>query len=142
MSDLELKHQAGDLLGGLGSCRTDVAIALRNVGVRGIPKDSQDCAVAVYLRAVLGTDPRVQSFTVGRVAVKLHTSERRQWTHRPSFVRVRLPDPVRQFISAFDEGFYPDLIREGGEPPRVKFHPAEGATIVPAAKPDTPVDLV
>jgi hypothetical protein len=46
----ELKRQIRDVLAELGSCRFEVAEALRNLGVHAVPKDPQDCAVAVYLK--------------------------------------------------------------------------------------------
>jgi hypothetical protein len=39
--------------------------------VRGAPRDRQDCAIAVYLRAVLGADSRVQSVSVQNGVVKV-----------------------------------------------------------------------
>ena len=107
----ELKRQIRAVLAELGSCRFEVAEALRNLGVHAVPKDPQDCAVAVYLKAILGTDLRVTLVLVHSRRVKVLVDEPR-W-YRPShLVTVTLPRPLRDFIVAFDESVYPDLLRE------------------------------
>ncbi len=108
----QLKKQTRELLGGLGSCRAEVAGTLRGVGVRAVPKDPRDCAVAIYLGAVLGADTRIKSLAVQSGDVKVLVEEPK-WFHLPNVVRVQLPKAVRQFIEAFDQAVYPDLIREG-----------------------------
>jgi hypothetical protein len=107
-----VKKQARNLLFGLGGCRSEVAASLVSFGVRATPKDSRDDAVAVYLRAVVGSDKRVRSIAVqrGRVRIRMARSLR-FLPHRP--VLVPLTGAVREFISAFDEEFYPELIRGG-----------------------------
>jgi hypothetical protein len=119
----QLKEQIRDLLVGLGSCRTEVAQALHHLGVRAVPQDPKDCAVAVYLRAVLGADLRVESLFVRSRDVKVRTDEPKRF-HLPHLVTVALPQPICQFIVAFDEAVYPDLLRE--EPSHIS--PRSGCT--------------
>jgi hypothetical protein len=109
--DRQLKLQIQELLLGLGSCRSDVAEALRRLRVRARPKDSQGCAVALYLKAVLGADERVRSLDVKNrdLEIRVDRPTLFRWTR---IVTIPLPEPVREFIVAFDEAVYPDLIRD------------------------------
>jgi hypothetical protein len=66
--------------------------------------------VATYLGAVLGADPRVRSLTTGQSQVKVVVNGPVRF-FPPVIVRVPLPQPVRQFIVAFDRGMYPMLVR-------------------------------
>ena len=108
----ELRRQIRGLLSDLGAGQTEMAGALRSLGIRAVPKDTRDCAVAAYLGAVVAADPRIKSLAVQADAVKVLLAEptRFQWLN---LVRVLLPEPVRQLISAFDQAVYPDLIRDG-----------------------------
>jgi hypothetical protein len=125
--DRELRQHVQELLIGLGNSPTEVAATLRRAGVRALPKDPQDCAIAVYLRAVIGGDRRVRSITVHGSTVKVQLGERTRWRW-PNLVSVLLPDPVRKFISAFDQVIYPDLVRpEPARHGRAQQHDA-GAT--------------
>lgn len=59
MSDLrQLKKQTSALLDGLGTGPDEVAESLEAAGVHGVPKDNRSCAVAVYVSALMGSDPR------------------------------------------------------------------------------------
>ena len=113
----ELKVHTRDLLLRLGSCDADVATVLHGFGVQAAPKNPQDCAIAVYLKAILGTERRVNSLVVNRkyVMVLLGGLGRFHWHN---VVKVQLPQPVCQFIVAFDGGAYPELVREGWRLPR------------------------
>lgn len=108
-----LVRQVGSLLDGLGSSGHEVAQTLVAQGVRGNPGDVQQCALAVYLRAVLGPDPRVRSVAVTDRWVNIGTSWR---THL-----VVEPPAVRTFIHLFDAGRFPELVRTGdaGRPSQV-----------------------
>lgn len=117
IANRQLKQQTRDLLEGLGSCRNQVADTLRRAGVRGKPKDEGDCAVAVYLKAVLGSDQRIHSLAVQSSNVKVVTDQPRR-LHPRTWVTVWLPEPVRQFIVAFDGAAYPDLVRKGSDQAR------------------------
>jgi hypothetical protein len=107
----QLKTQIHEVLVQLGGCRTEVAEALSNSGVRAVPQDPQNCALAVYLKAVLGGDQRVSSVLVRRRDVEVLVDERKLYrvAHR---VRISLPQPIRDFIVAFDVSAYPALLRE------------------------------
>jgi hypothetical protein len=107
----QLKKQTHDLLLGLGSCRAEVEHGLRRLGVRAVPNDPQSCAVALYLGAVLGGDLRVQSLAVHRGNVKIRM-DGSTWFRWPRIIKVSLPRAVQEFIEAFDEALYPDLIRD------------------------------
>ena len=67
--------------------------------------------MAVYLKAVLGADLRVASVLVHSRSVKVLV-EGPKWYHWSHLVTVALPPPLRDFIVAFDESVYPDLLRE------------------------------
>lgn len=101
-----VRQQAEQLLGALGDNPGRVAGSLAGAGVRGLPANSRECAVAVYLGAVVGADDRVRGVKVCKSEVLV---ERAGWWHRS--VVVPLPAPVRQFITAFDARTYPELLR-------------------------------
>jgi hypothetical protein len=100
-----LRAQTRQLLSALGDDADAVAASLAAEGVRGHAGSGRGCAIAVYLAAVVGADQRVRSVTVSssRLGVKPASA----W--RPVVV-VRLPRPVRQFISAFDAERFPELL--------------------------------
>lgn len=98
-----LTRQVGGLLEGLGSSGQEVAQTLASQGVQGNPGDVLQCALAVYLRAVLGADPRVRSVAVTDRWVNVGTAWR---THL-----VVEPPAVRTFIHLFDAGRFPELVR-------------------------------
>jgi hypothetical protein len=104
----EIKVQIRDLLVGLGEDRSAVAGTLARAGVQGVPADADRCAVAQYLQAVVGADPRVESIGVHVGHVRVWLSDQRR-LHLP--VRVRVPGSVRKFVAAFDASVYPTLIR-------------------------------
>jgi hypothetical protein len=87
-----------------------VAASLCDAGVWGARNDPRCCAVAIYLSAVLGADPRVRSLTTGQSQVKVVVNGPIRILP-PTVVRVPLPEAVRQFIVAFDRGMYPMLVR-------------------------------
>lgn len=117
----QLHQQIQDLLLGLGSCRTEVAETLRRLGVRARPKDAQGCAIALYLKAVLGADRRVRSLDVKNSGVTVRIDGSRRWSRS---MTIALPEPAREFIVAFDEAVYPDLIRDE----MIEARPQPGAT--------------
>ena len=106
----ELRAQVGEVLRALGASKDEVARQLESCGVRGRPGHADDCALAVYLSAVVASDPRVRAVCVlpTRALVRLD----RWW--RPHLA-VRLPKVLRQFVWAFDARQYPALVRPGGE---------------------------
>lgn len=101
-----VRRQAEALLGALGDSPGRVAGSLNDAGVRGLPANSRECAVAVYLGAVVAADSRVRGVKVCKSEVLV---ERVGWWRRS--VVVPLPSAVRQFIAAFDARAYPSLMR-------------------------------
>jgi hypothetical protein len=107
----QLKRQSTDLLAGLGKSPDRVAASLQEAGVRGVPQSNRSCPVALYLTAVLGSEARIHSVTVGHCSLLIHLVQ-------PSDLRpagrllVQLPKPVRQFVAAFDARRYPVMVRE------------------------------
>jgi hypothetical protein len=106
----QLRDQVGALLEALGAHRSEVAASLCDAGVWGTRNDPTCCAVATYLRAVLGADRRVRSLTTGQSQVKIVVNGAIPFLP-PAIVRIELPPPVRQFTMAFDRGMYPMLVR-------------------------------
>lgn len=103
-----VRRQTEQLLGNLGGSPGQVAATLMGSGVQGLPANSRECAVAVYLGAVVGADTRVRGVKVCKSEVLV---ERAGWWRRS--VVVPLPTSVRQFIAAFDARTYPELLRDG-----------------------------
>lgn len=102
----ELRSQTTQLLNGLGSTTEDVVTTLEQSGVRGIPGNGTQCAVARYLHAVMGADPGVREVIVGNHAVNVRPS-RRWWS---TCVVVPLSPIVCSFIQQFDRGTFATLV--------------------------------
>ncbi len=120
----QLKRETNAHLAGLGGTPDEVAGSLEATGVRGKPRDNRTCAVALYMSAVLGSEPRVRSVSVGHcsMALTIVTAD----DHRPAGrLHVQLPKSVRQFVAEFDQGRYPQVI--AGDLPRSA--PDPGAAI-------------
>ena len=115
MSDLrQLKKQTRALLTGLGTCPDEVAESLKAAGVHGVPKDNRSCAIALYLTALMGSDPRIRSINVGHCSLLIATAAPPEF--RPAGrLLVQLPKPVRQFVAAFDARHYPTITRKQSE---------------------------
>lgn len=111
MSDhRQLKQQAGTLLVELGRDPDEVAATLEAAGVRGDPRSNQSCAVALYLNASMGSDPRIRSVAVGPCTVLLDMAP--PPGGRPAGkLQVQLPKAVRRFVAAFDARQYPEVTR-------------------------------
>jgi hypothetical protein len=92
-----LREDAATLLGELGDTVSEVATALGSLGVQVLPSRASDSPVARYLHAVVGADDRVKRVTLTRRWLVLKTY-RRWW---PT-IRLRLPDPVREFTLSVD----------------------------------------
>lgn len=105
-----LKKQASALLAELGHDPDEVAQSLHEAGVQGVPKSNRGCAVALYLGAVMGSDPCVRSVAVGHCTVLVNTAAPPDF--RPAgWLFVQLPKPVRRFVAAFDDQEYPMITR-------------------------------
>lgn len=111
MSDLrQLKRQSRALLSELGSSPDEVSESLKAAGVRGVPRSNRSCAIALYLSALMGSDPRVRTVRVGHCAVLIDMAKGPE--NRPNGrLLVQLPKPVRQFVAAFDALEYPMVVR-------------------------------
>jgi hypothetical protein len=92
---------------GLGSTESEVARTLRSAGIEGTKKSARDCALALYLRAVVTGDMRVGSIVVWGPTIVVH---RTGGLRLP--IRLAVPGPVRTFIAGFDQGDYPEMLRD------------------------------
>jgi hypothetical protein len=122
----------------LGPTPGQVASSLTQLNVRGVPKDSSQCALARCLWAIVGTERSVVNVAVTDRSIHVKRSP----GHLP--IIVRLPRAVRTFIRAFDSGCYPELVgsRDGqrteAEPvlgPLVSLRSEEGESSVEQAAP-------
>jgi hypothetical protein len=104
----QVRKQTGELLMALGTTPDEVAAALVTAGALGVPGSNHGCAVARYVSATMGADPRIRSVLVGRcaVVVDLTSSPSRQLAGR---LAVPLPPAVRRFVEEFDRGARPEL---------------------------------
>jgi len=108
----ELRAETAGVLGSLGGDSPDVARHLRSAGVQGTPGDPRDCAIAVYLSAVVTADPGVRTIKVTTDSVVVSPARRWQLP-----VVVGLSEALRTFVAGFDRRAYPDLIRSQDEEP-------------------------
>ncbi len=122
-----VRQQTHDLLDSLGGTPAEVAGSLVNLGVRGVPASSRECAIAAYLDAVVSADARIQGVKVCKNEVLV---ERVGWWRRS--VVVTLPAAVRQFVVAFDARQYPGLLRPAAPSTR-----APGGSVPPVPHPST-----
>ena len=81
-----------------GPAAAAVAETLTQLGVRGCPKDSTQCALARYLWVIVGSERSVVNIAVTDRSVHVRRSPGRL----PLI--IGLPRPVRTFIRAFDSG--------------------------------------
>jgi hypothetical protein len=105
----DLRENALALLASLGDTTQQIATSLERSGVRATPRNPSDCALAVFLGAVLASDPRIRSVYVTGYVVMLCPA---QWWHPD--VRITLSAPLRHFVSSFDRGSFPQLMRTSG----------------------------
>lgn len=100
----ELREAVSGFVANLGLHPRAVADRLASDRVKGVPGSSQECAVARYLRAVIGSDSRVKDVLVSDTHVRVVRPGL-----RPA-VMVGLPVPVTAFIQAFDSGCFPAVV--------------------------------
>ena len=120
-----LARQTAQLLHALGGEPVEVAGALAEAGVLGRPADARQCALAVYLRAVMSGDNRVGAVRVLRDRVVVVSSPGRLGRR----VVVPMPPAARAFVTSFDAQRYPALLRR------------RGSERAPAASPGAPGDV-
>jgi hypothetical protein len=93
----------------LGPNAGSVASTLTQLNVHGVPRDSTRCALARYLSAIITTERSVSTVAVTDRSIHVKRGRGRL----P--IIVYLPQPVRAFIRAFDNGCYPQLIGQEQE---------------------------
>ena len=134
MGDLrQIKKRAGALLDGLGRDPNEVADALHQAGVQGVPRSNSSCAVALYTAALLRTDPRIRSVAVGPCTLVL-TLTREDGVRPGGRLVVQLPKAVRGFVSWFDAQAYPEVVR-GAAPDTLSTSPIAAPAGPPAQPP-------
>jgi hypothetical protein len=89
------------LLSALGRTADEVAAGLRAAGVRGRPRESSCCPLAVFLRGRL--PGRELSVGTTHVILGMHGHE-------------VMPEGCRDFVLALDHGSYPDLLAPAPAP--------------------------
>jgi hypothetical protein len=100
-----LKGSISQLLTGLGSTPDEVASSLASEGVRGLPRDVKECAVARYVNAIISADKRVGRIVVGTTGLSLRGPH--WWS---SSTVMEMPVAIQQFVRAFDRDRYPFLL--------------------------------
>ncbi len=114
-SKRELRRAVEDCLAEMGDSPPEVAGRLHDYGVQGFPGRADDCPMARYLWAVIGSER-----SVGRIGVLDHRLRVSRRGLRLPF-SVPLPPAVRGFVRSFDEGKFPDLVARRHSPaPRPK----------------------
>jgi hypothetical protein len=93
------------MLDSLGKNADEVAAALRAQGVQGVPNTIRFLNPVVrYAQARVGGNPA--GVLIGDTLTLTFPNGREQ--------KETLPQPVREFLDAFDQGAYPDLILPPG----------------------------
>lgn len=98
------------VLASLGSTPNEVATSLQAFGVRGLPADIHQCAIALYLNAVVTGDRHVRAVAVWNDRIRISFG---RFFGRPT--EVPLSGCLREFIDRFDAMSYPDLVRTDAE---------------------------
>lgn len=96
------------LLQSLGDDLDTVVSSLEAHGVRARPRNPEECVLARYLNAVIGSDPAISAVHVWRYSVRV----RLRYRLRRSVV-VRLPVLLSEFIVVFDGLSFPQLVDAG-----------------------------
>jgi len=119
----QIKRKTSGLLAELGSTPDEVARTLESTGVQGVPRDNHSCAVALYLSALVGSEPRIRSVAVGHCSLMITLVA--PVDARPAGrLRVQLPKAVRGFVAEFDAHHYPEVTRDVVTTPSVIPAPA------------------
>jgi hypothetical protein len=90
----------------LGATPDAVARRLSAYGVAGVPGKAEDCPMARYLKAVIGSEPCVS----GVVVLERRLQVKRGRLRLP--VSLTLPSAIAGFVRGFDEGQYPRLVAD------------------------------
>jgi hypothetical protein len=103
-----LRRSVRQLAESLGPTPDAVAASLADLSIRGVRRSPSECAVARYLRVILGTEKGVADvWVVDRIYVRR--------TNRRILVPIRPTKAMLRFIYAFDRGGYPELVDPIGE---------------------------
>lgn len=123
-----LRRSLEELVDGFGPTPDGVAASLEASGVRGTPGDVTGCAIARYMRAIVGGEPSVSEVMVSEHKLRVT----RKWGRFP--ITISLPRAVTSFVREFDAGSYPQLVdtATAGEPAR---EPASSAAAEPGGSP-------
>jgi hypothetical protein len=112
----QLKRKTNALLAGLGNSPDEVAESLRTAGIRGVPRDNRTCAVALYVSALMGSEPGIRSVSVGHCSMAI-TMVKPTDLRPAGRLLIQLPKPVRRFVAAFDDRRYPLVVAGQGPEP-------------------------
>ncbi len=110
-----IRKEADQLLQSLGQTSDQVARSLTDAGVRGIPSSAFDCALALYLSAILPAHAGIEEIAVGttkkrRIAPSkliIRQGSLPRWT-----IQVGLTPAIAQFLIDFDACRYVELLDE------------------------------
>jgi hypothetical protein len=110
-----IRKEATLLVRSLGQTSDQVAHSLTEAGVRGIPSDPFECALALYLSAILPAHPGIEEIAVGTTKKKkigpskliIRQGSLPRWT-----IKIRLTPVIRQFLADFDSCRYVELLAE------------------------------
>lgn len=87
-----------ELIDELPGTPDEIAAHLLSLGIKGVKEDAHQCPIASYLIFLLGGSPT--DFMVCRTCAHWYDDR---------YHDLKLPPPVRSFITKFDLGHYPDL---------------------------------
>ena len=119
LSSRQLRRSVRCYVRSMGGSPEAVARRLNDEGVKGLPGQVSECALARYLQAVIGSETSVRKVVVKEWSVRVFRIGRRL----PSV--TLLPGPAARFIRAFDAGSYPELI-DGLGVLDAGYHPGVG----------------
>lgn len=106
-----IADHATALLAALGDHEDQVAANLKARGITGEQDNCSRCPIAVYL---LRSDLVPTLVEVGEDQAQLIYGTGADWhAGGDDFINVLLPEPVRRFITAFDDGDYAQLAAGG-----------------------------
>lgn len=119
-----IRKEARQLLWSLGQTPDQVASSLKTVGVRGVPSNAFECALARYLSCILPAHPGIEEIAVGTTKKqKLGPSKLiiRQGSLPRWTIKVRLTPSIVDFLVNFDSHRYVELVAE-----RPSYFPSYG----------------
>jgi hypothetical protein len=110
MSNAEIRENVVGHLAQLGDSPAAIAASLTRLDCKGQPGEASRCPIATYLTRSGFRHPSVSQNSI------LINSDA-QAAARSGLVRVTTPEPVAQFLNAFDSDDYPELV---ADPARVR----------------------